>query len=130
MIRYSLLFLLALTALPVAAADQCPVVTQAVSGQVQANGQPVAGATVEIHWNENRATNLSTSGVSDENGHFELTLGYDSQSSGGVFGKKKCTYKPKSVQLLVQHEGHAAHVGVLPFKNLGKPLVVELRPAP
>ncbi|MGD9584099.1 MAG: hypothetical protein AB7V26_10615 [Lysobacterales bacterium] len=127
--RNSLLLLLALATLPVAAADQCPVATQAVSGVVQANGQPVAAAVVEIYWDEDRATNLSSSGASDANGHFDLVIGYDTQSSGGVFGKKKCKFKPRTVQLRVRHDGYQSYEGSLLFKVLDKPVVVELRPA-
>ena len=130
MMRYGLIFLLALAPLPVLAADACPVATQPVSGEVLAQGQPLAGAIVEIRWDEDRATDLSTVGGTDANGHFELVIGYDTQSSGGLFGKKKCQFKPRSVQVFARRDGYQSHAGTLQFKDLGKPLVIELRAAP
>ncbi len=126
MLTRVLLVALACSASALVHAD-CPMQKAEVSGRVHADDQPVAGASIEIRWNEQRNRGISSQTRSNADGSFELALSIDGFDGRTLLAKEKCGYLPDDVEIEVRHDGHADYTRNVDFKALSTPLDIELR---
>jgi len=126
MLARPLFALFALLMLPTAYAD-CPMQKIQVSGSVQSGDQPVAGAAIEVTWDEQRVSAVSSTTRSAADGSFELTLNIDSFGGRTLTAKEKCGYMPDEVEIRVLHDGFRDFEREYEFAELSKPMDIDLR---
>lgn len=118
------LSLLAITSLVYA---DCPMQKKQVRGQVEMAGEPVDGAVVEAHWDEERSSDLSARARSDAEGLFELSMSIDTYDGRTLGARERCGYLPKRVELAVRHESAREFSRTYKYEELEKPLSIKLR---
>lgn len=109
------------------AAEDCPMGKLEIHGKLTSANAPVANARVEIHWDEARASNLSTSGSSAKDGSFRLTFSFETMAGRTLLGKIKCGYQPGHIQLRVKHPDFAEVEQNVSLKNFKKPVLIRLK---
>lgn len=121
-----LIALIVLLFVPAAQAD-CPMLKTRISGRVEAKDQPVANATVQVMWDEERVSDLSAATRTDVDGGFELEMSIDTFDGRTLMAKEKCGYAPKRVKIEVRHDDYRQSSRNYDFADLNKPVIVRLR---
>jgi hypothetical protein len=121
-----LLALFTLLMLPAAYAD-CPMEKVQIGGIVQSGEQPVADAQIQVIWDEQRTSDVSSSTRSAADGSFELTLNIDSFGGRTLMAKEKCGYMPDEVEIRVLHDEYREFKREYEFADLGEPINIDLR---
>jgi hypothetical protein len=118
--------LLAFTSTSVAYAA-CPMQKALIRGQVHSKDEPVADASIQITWDEQRTRDVSAETRTAADGSFELSLSIDSFAGRTILAKEKCGYMPEEFTVDVRHEGHRDFSQSYELKDVDKPLDIELR---
>lgn len=105
----------------------CPLEEVDVVGFVRdAEGAPIAGASVEASWEEKAAGTVSTRRETVGDGSFLLKVAYDTYSGRTFTGKDKCENRIDSATLVVSREGYATLRRDVKLEALEAPLELAL----
>ncbi len=101
---YALIAGLALAAVDARAA--CPLRDLTLDGVVvDAQGQPVAGATIETRWTEKLPGEISNRRESGADGRFQVRVQFDPFAGKTFTGKERCDFALEAIELSVTRDG-------------------------
>jgi hypothetical protein len=122
-----LLFALLAAASTSMAYAACPMQKTQINGRLQSKGAAVAGATLQVTWDERRTRGLSAQTRSTADGSFELSLSIETFDGRTMLGKEKCGYMPDEFIVEVRNVDHRDFKKSYELDDLDKPLIIELR---
>lgn len=85
----------------------CPLRDITVDGAVvDADGRPVAGASIETRWIEKNAGQLNNRRESGADGRFQVRVQFDPFAGRTFSGKERCDFPLEPIELVVARAGY------------------------
>lgn len=112
-----------------AVAAACSLKTWTIEGLVvDADGAPIAGATIEARWEERANGTMSNRRDTDAAGRFTAPVAFDPYSGKTFGGTDKCEATLDEVTLVVSKSGFRSRALTLAPEKIDEPVRVELQP--